>query len=120
MKRLRKQEAGEAVCAQPWVVGSTDPRRGSTWDVITEPSPPQSPGLPPHTLPALSCSSSSASDFICFPDNVDFDTSPFQGLPEVWVLPGKTQQLRSVSVAARQHQHPREGILATNTSKTSG
>lgn len=40
--------------------------------------PPQSPLVPPLTLPALSCSS--ASDFICFPDSAYCDTSHFQAL----------------------------------------
>lgn len=81
MRRLRKQEAGEAALGYLPADPQLTARRGGTWDIIPEPSPsPEPSGSSSHSLPALSCSSSSASDFICFLDNGDYDTSHFQAL----------------------------------------
>lgn len=74
---------------------------------------PQSPQLSHHALPALSCSCSSASDFIWIPENADYVTARFQapallaGLSEVWVLPEKTQQLGSCICSYSAAQTPR-------------
>ena len=71
---------------------------------------PQSPPASHHILLALSCSSSSASDFIWLFENSDYVTTCFRallkGLFEVWVLPEKTQQLGSCICSYSAAQTP--------------
>lgn len=122
-KRLRARGMKTTACSPvfPRVICTADPQPHGN-PAAAQPhqgtlSPshltPQGPLVSHHATPALSCSSSSASDFIWLPENVDYAPTRFQaptlwkGLSEVGVWPKKNQQLGSCICSYSAAQTPR-------------
>lgn len=117
MKRLRRQEAGEAACAQPWVISQLTPAhreaRRHLGHYPTDTSLPRALWILVTLCPLLQqllclwfylVPRQCGLWYLSFPSTV-------QGLPEVRVLPGKTQQLRSCACSCSaaptpQGRHP--------------